>query len=203
MISSLNIFLWVADFLSLDKEYSLGKDSPGHLSLPLISVRNIKMKIELTELSSIGSVKGQVVFRGMHREEEENEEREKLKTPDVVGTQAGSGLLGTLFFCCKKKVSSTMTSERTIRLDGTVFPINTVTNAINNRKYTILGFIPMVLFNQFKYFFNMFFLLLALSQFIPPLKVGRNSSPRLTFFVRRSVSICVEFDDAEGGSRRS
>ena len=65
-----------------------------------------------------------------------------------------------------------MSSDRTIRLDGTVFPPNSVTNAINNRKYTVVSFIPMVLLNQFKLFFNLFFLLLALSQFIPPLKVG-------------------------------
>jgi phospholipid-translocating ATPase len=32
--------------------------------------------------------------------------------------------------------------------------------------------IPVVLFNQFKFFYNFFFLLISLSQFIPPLKVG-------------------------------
>lgn len=31
---------------------------------------------------------------------------------------------------------------------------------------------PKVLFNQFKFFYNLFFLLISLSQFIPPLKVG-------------------------------
>ncbi len=46
------------------------------------------------------------------------------------------------------------------------------TNRINNRKYTILNFVPKVLFEQFKYFFNMFFLLLCLSQFIPIFQVG-------------------------------
>ncbi len=30
----------------------------------------------------------------------------------------------------------------------------------------------LVLFNQFKFFFNLFFLLIALSQFVPVLKVG-------------------------------
>lgn len=65
-----------------------------------------------------------------------------------------------------------MFMDRTIRMDGTVYPVNSVTNAINNMRYSVLGFVPMVLFNQFKYFFNMFFLLLALSQFITPLKVG-------------------------------
>lgn len=31
---------------------------------------------------------------------------------------------------------------------------------------------PVVLYNQFKFFFNMFFLLIALSQFIKALRVG-------------------------------
>lgn len=36
----------------------------------------------------------------------------------------------------------------------------------------MLTFVPKVLYEQFKYFFNMFYLLTALSQFIPVLKVG-------------------------------
>jgi phospholipid-translocating ATPase len=32
--------------------------------------------------------------------------------------------------------------------------------------------VPVVLYEQFKYFFNLFYLLTALSQFIPILKVG-------------------------------
>ena len=43
---------------------------------------------------------------------------------------------------------------------------------MNNQKYTILTFLPLLLYNEFKFFFNMFFLLIALSQFIPFLKVG-------------------------------
>ena len=35
-----------------------------------------------------------------------------------------------------------------------------------------MTFIPKVLYNEFKFFFNMFFLLVAVSQFIPFLKVG-------------------------------
>ena len=31
---------------------------------------------------------------------------------------------------------------------------------------------PLVLFHQFKYFFNLFFLLIALSQIVPALRVG-------------------------------
>ena len=35
-----------------------------------------------------------------------------------------------------------------------------------------MTFIPIVLYNQFKFFFNLFFLLICLSQLFPPLKVG-------------------------------
>lgn len=34
------------------------------------------------------------------------------------------------------------------------------------------NFIPVVLYNQFKFFFNLFFLLVALSQIIEALRVG-------------------------------
>jgi hypothetical protein len=83
-----------------------------------------------------------------------------------------SGLLSMLCCCFAKKHIPTMFVDRNIRLDGTVYPINNVSNAIDNTKYSILTFIPIVLYNQFKFFFNMFFLILALSQFIESLKVG-------------------------------
>lgn len=39
-------------------------------------------------------------------------------------------------------------------------------------KYGFLMFIPLFLYNQFKFFFNLFYLLLCISQFINPLKIG-------------------------------
>jgi len=45
-------------------------------------------------------------------------------------------------------------------------------NAINNCKYSWYSFVPVVLYNQFKYFFNLFFLVIALSQIVPALRVG-------------------------------
>jgi len=47
-----------------------------------------------------------------------------------------------------------------------------VANIIRNQKYSVITFIPIVLYQQFKFFFNLFYLLTALSQFIPILKVG-------------------------------
>ncbi|KAG1138765.1 hypothetical protein G6F38_010314 [Rhizopus arrhizus] len=45
-------------------------------------------------------------------------------------------------------------------------------NVIINQKYNILTFIPIVLYEQFVIFFNLYFLLVALSQLIPALKIG-------------------------------
>jgi phospholipid-translocating ATPase len=47
-----------------------------------------------------------------------------------------------------------------------------VPNVIRNQKYTLVSFLPRVLYEQFKFFFNLFFLLNALSQLIPALRVG-------------------------------
>jgi len=51
---------------------------------------------------------------------------------------------------------------------STRFPPNTISNA----KYTALSFLPVTLYNEFSFFFNMYFLLVALSQAIPQLRIG-------------------------------
>lgn len=50
----------------------------------------------------------------------------------------------------------------------TRFPANIVSNA----KYTAFTFLPVTLWNEFSFFFNMYFLLVALSQAIPALRIG-------------------------------
>lgn len=45
-------------------------------------------------------------------------------------------------------------------------------NVIRNQKYSIITFFPLVLWEQFKYFLNFFFLVMACSQFIPDIRVG-------------------------------
>ncbi|RYO85313.1 hypothetical protein DL764_009196 [Monosporascus ibericus] len=45
-------------------------------------------------------------------------------------------------------------------------------NIISNAKYTALTFLPITLYNEFSFFFNMYFLLVALSQAIPALRIG-------------------------------
>ncbi|KAG7844742.1 hypothetical protein KL941_003482 [Ogataea angusta] len=49
-------------------------------------------------------------------------------------------------------------------------------NAVSNAKYNAFSFFPMILYEQFKFFFNLYFLLVALSQAIPALRIGYLSS---------------------------
>ncbi|KAJ7132851.1 hypothetical protein C8R43DRAFT_895194 [Mycena crocata] len=69
-------------------------------------------------------------------------------------------------------------------------------NIVRNQKYNIFTFLPIVLYEQFKFFFNLYFLLVALSQFIPALKIGFI----LTYIAPLAFVLCVTlgkeaFDD--------
>jgi phospholipid-translocating ATPase len=62
-------------------------------------------------------------------------------------------------------------SNRTVavgQIQSTRFP----PNAVSNAKYTPWSFLPRTLYNEFSFFINMYFLLVALSQIIPPLRIG-------------------------------
>ncbi|XP_013148439.1 PREDICTED: probable phospholipid-transporting ATPase IIB [Papilio polytes] len=45
-------------------------------------------------------------------------------------------------------------------------------NRVCNQKYSIITFLPLVLFEQFRFFLNLYFLVMALSQFIPSIRIG-------------------------------
>ncbi|KAK6395832.1 putative aminophospholipid-translocase, partial [Oleoguttula sp. CCFEE 5521] len=62
-------------------------------------------------------------------------------------------------------------TNRTIQVASrqvTPYPANTISNA----KYTPLSFLPVTLWNEFKLFLNLYFLLVALSQVLPALRIG-------------------------------
>lgn len=63
-------------------------------------------------------------------------------------------------------------SSRTIQYPTSPKTTRFKNNSICNQKYTFFTFLPLVLYNQFKFFFNLYFLLVSLSQFIPALKIG-------------------------------
>lgn len=50
------------------------------------------------------------------------------------------------------------------------------TNVISNAKYTAWSFLPRTLYNEFSFFLNVYFLLVALSQVIPYLRIGYMST---------------------------
>lgn len=58
------------------------------------------------------------------------------------------------------------------QFQATKYPANVVSNA----KYTPWSFLPRTLYNEFSFFFNIYFLLVALSQIIPILRIGYMSS---------------------------
>ena len=45
-------------------------------------------------------------------------------------------------------------------------------NRVTNTKYSPVTFVPKVLYEQFRYFFNLYYLIVALSQLFPPLQIG-------------------------------
>ncbi|PVV05207.1 hypothetical protein BB560_000276 [Smittium megazygosporum] len=62
---------------------------------------------------------------------------------------------------CKIKLNSPLKSRK-----------DSPSNSIDNRKYNPITFLPHVLYDQFKYFLNLYFLLVALSQIFPVFRVG-------------------------------
>ena len=61
---------------------------------------------------------------------------------------------------------------RMIYFDGRTKPSKFPDNSIKNTKYNLITLIPLVIYNQFKYFFNFFYLMITLAQLYPPLQVG-------------------------------
>lgn len=75
-------------------------------------------------------------------------------------------------------------------------------NVVSNAKYTPWSFLPRTLYNEFSFFFNIYFLLVALSQIIPILRIGYMSSyiAPLAFVV--FISLGKEALDDIGRRRR-
>lgn len=75
-------------------------------------------------------------------------------------------------------------------------------NVVSNAKYTPWSFLPRTLYNEFSFFFNIYFLLVALSQILPVLRIGYMSSyiAPLAFVV--SISLAKEALDDIARRRR-
>lgn len=87
------------------------------------------------------------------------------------------------------------TTQRTIAT-GQVQVARYPANAVSNAKYTPWSFLPRTLYNEFSFFINMYFLLVALSQIIRPLRMGYISTYVFPLAFVVSVTLGKEaFDD--------
>ena len=73
------------------------------------------------------------------------------------------------FPCCTKVDTK---SKRIVGFRDKSYNITHWSNKVENNKYNMLLFLPTVIYNQFKQFGNFFYLVMAISQFIPDIKVG-------------------------------
>ncbi len=77
----------------------------------------------------------------------------------------------SILSCCRNKAHKTQPRNVMIGrrdLNAIWYP----KNVIRNQKYNLFTFIPLVLFEQFRFFLNLYFLLMACTQFIPMFRVG-------------------------------
>ena len=90
-----------------------------------------------------------------------------------VATVSKTGCLrnccSVIFPCLKKEDTVTM---RKVYLDNQAMNVTNWSNKEENNKYNIITFLPITLFNQFRQFGNLFYLIMTITQFIPSLAVG-------------------------------
>lgn len=75
-------------------------------------------------------------------------------------------------------------------------------NVVSNAKYTLWSFLPRTLYNEFSFFLNIYFLLVALSQIIPYLRIGYMSTYVVPLAVVLTISIGKEAIDDIARRRR-
>ena len=75
-------------------------------------------------------------------------------------------------------------------------------NIVSNAKYTLWSFLPLTLYNEFKFFLNVYFLLVALSQVIPYLRIGYMSTYIVPLVFVLTISIGKEAVDDIARRRR-
>ncbi|RXK40705.1 phospholipid-translocating ATPase [Tremella mesenterica] len=91
----------------------------------------------------------------------------------LVGDELSAGdTAKTAYTSPSSKPPKTRDKSRVIPLQPSPGRTTYAPNVVRNQKYTILTFLPLVFYEQFKFFFNFYFLVVALSQFIPALKIG-------------------------------
>lgn len=68
-------------------------------------------------------------------------------------------------------------------------------NVQRNQKYSIISFIPLVLYHQFKYFYNLYFLIICISQFFEILRVNDILTTMTPLILVLFFTMCKECSD--------
>ena len=98
------------------------------------------------------------------------------------------GLRARLFQLVRWRRPRAAPGNRTVPFDAAARArLRFAPNVVRNQKYSVVTFLPYVLYEQFKFFFNLYFLLVALSQFVPALKIGFLA----TYIAPLSFVLCV------------
>ncbi|GKZ37397.1 putative aminophospholipid-translocase [Aspergillus brasiliensis] len=120
----------------------------------------------------------------------------------IPGIKAASFLFGSSSRAMRPDSEQTETKPPRDVLVGQTQRTKYPANVVSNAKYTPWSFLPRTLYNEFSFFFNIYFLLVALSQIIPVLRIGYMSSyiAPLAFVV--SISLGKEALDDIGRRRR-
>ncbi|KAI5966540.1 NEO1 [Candida pseudojiufengensis] len=97
-----------------------------------------------------------------------------------------------------------LSNERYISAKTTFQRANNIypSNSISNAKYNPITFIPLILYEQFKFFFNLYFLIVALSQIVPQLRIGYLSSYIVPLAFVLMVTMLKEASDDISRRRR-
>ncbi|KAG2735633.1 hypothetical protein G9P44_001847 [Scheffersomyces stipitis] len=133
-------------------------------------------------------------FRHAHRELSSNGDRLRLSSGDAA---LGSTSVGRNGSGPSSESSQRFISPRS-KSTTTTYP----SNAISNAKYNPITFIPIILYEQFKFFFNLYFLVVALSQIIPQLRIGYLSSYIVPLGFVLTVTMMKEAGDDIARRRR-
>ncbi|KAJ6002931.1 hypothetical protein N7451_005478 [Penicillium sp. IBT 35674x] len=130
--------------------------------------------------------------------DEEQSKRSRLRLPSLKGLVFLQNMLDRLRGHDTDNENAPPRGVLVGQHQSTKYPPNIVSNA----KYTPWSFLPRTLYNEFSFFFNIYFLLVALSQVLPMLRIGYMSSyiAPLAFVV--SISLGKEALDDIGRRRR-
>ncbi|KAH0542408.1 hypothetical protein FGG08_003163 [Glutinoglossum americanum] len=93
------------------------------------------------------------------------------------------------------------TATRTV-LAGQAQTLRFPANVVSNAKYTPWSFLPITLYTEFSFFFNLYYLLVALSQIVPALRVGYLSTYIVPLVVVVGITLGKEALDDIARRRR-